>query len=128
MEKCYCGNHINKSNCCEPFLNGSAFPKTAEELMRSRYSAYVTANIQYILDTHHSLSRPNKEKQSILSWTKSVKWLGLKVHSTKQGLIHHNQGYVHFSALFIENGSIDKIEENSFFIKELGKWYYASRH
>lgn len=124
-EKCYCGQLKNKKECCEPFLNGLSLPETAEQLMRSRYSAYVTGNIDYIMNTHHISTRPIKEKKAILKWTLSVKWLGLTVHSTKDGLSKNNNGYVSFTALFLENGKMDKIQENSYFIKESGHWYYA---
>ena len=125
MEKCYCNSSQAKSICCEPFLTKKAIPETAEQLMRSRYSAYVTGNIAYILDTHHVSTSPIKDRKSILNWTKSVKWLGLTVHSTKQGHSNDTIGYVHFTAVFMENGQIDKIEENSHFVKENNKWYYA---
>ncbi len=125
MKKCYCGLPKAKNVCCEPFLNNVKQAVTAEELMRSRYSAYVTGNIKYILDTHHPSTRPtSKEKKSILKWTLSVNWLGLTVHSTKLGQINDNTGYVSFTALFMENGQIDKIQENSHFVKEENLWFY----
>lgn len=126
MEKCYCGLKKNKQECCSPFLSGTKKATTAEELMRSRYSAYVTGNIDYILSTHHHLTRPLKEKAEILKWTLSVKWLGLTVHSTNQGGLKDTIGYVNFTALFMEQGQLDRIEENSKFIKEADCWYYTS--
>lgn len=127
MEKCYCGLHIPKYNCCEPFLKNDKFPTTAESLMRSRYSAYVTGNIDYVLSTHHKSTRPIKEKRDILNWTLSVKWLGLTVHSKKLGQLTDQSGYVHFTAVFLENGQINKIEENSYFVKENGRWFYTPK-
>lgn len=125
MEKCYCGNNIPKHHCCEPYLNGVKSATTAESLMRSRYSAYVTGNINYILSTHHPTSRPTGDKNEILKWTLSVKWIGLTVHSSNKGEMNDSTGNVHFTALFVENGQIDNIEENSYFTKENNKWYYT---
>ena len=69
--------------------------------MRSRYSAYVTGNIDYILSTHHKSTRPVKEKMEILNWTRSVKWLGLTVHSKKSGQLNDQSGLCSFySCLF----------------------------
>lgn len=125
MEKCYCGNNVSKQNCCQPLLDGKDFAKTAEQLMRSRYSAYATGNIDYILSTHHHSTRPTKERRDILNWTLSVNWLGLTVHSTKNGTSNDTFGFVKFTALFLEQGKMSTIEENSHFLKENNRWYYA---
>ncbi|BBD09151.1 SEC-C motif domain-containing protein [Desulfovibrio ferrophilus] len=44
---CPCGSGKEYTACCEPIINGTPAP-TAEALMRSRYSAYVVGNIDYI--------------------------------------------------------------------------------
>ena len=50
---CPCGSGKTYDECCEPFIRGKAFPETAEQLMRSRYSAYTLQEIPYITDTLH---------------------------------------------------------------------------
>ena len=48
MEKidvCPCGSGLAYGECCAPVINGSAKAKTAEALMRARYTAYAVKNI-----------------------------------------------------------------------------------
>lgn len=123
---CYCNSNKPYSECCEPIILGSKDAQTAEQLMRSRYSGYVVADIDYLMKSHHSTTRPLKEKQSILKWTKSIKWMGLTIVATQNGLATDNDGYVEFKALFMENGKMGCIHENSYFVKENTVWYYKS--
>lgn len=99
---------------------------TAEELMRSRYCAFVSANIDYLLKTHYKSTRPNKNRNQILAWTKSVRWMGLEVLNSQKGMSHDSEGYVEFKAVFEENGKLDCIHEKSYFVKENNSWYYKS--
>src|SRR5262249_12642121 len=48
---CPCQSGQNLDQCCGPFIAGEAFPETAEQLMRSRYTAYTQANLGYIKKT-----------------------------------------------------------------------------
>lgn len=123
---CYCNSKKPYSECCEPIILGQKAAETAEQLMRSRYSAYVVADIDYIMNSHHAATRPTKERQSILKWTKSLKWVALEIISKQNGLATDNDGYVEFKALFLENGKMRCIHENSYFVKENNIWYYKS--
>ncbi len=124
--KCYCHSNKDFKQCCQPILRGKAIAETAEQLMRSRYSAYVMADIDYILRTHHPMSRPVSERQEILSWTKSVKWTGLEVLKVQHGSKNDLEGTVEFKANFTEKGQPDCIHENSYFRKDNGQWFYLS--
>ena len=123
---CFCNSSQLFEYCCQPIILGKRIAETAEQLMRSRYSAFVVANINYLMNTHHPSTRPSKEKKSILKWARSVKWMGLEILHTKQGQADDNEGFVEFKASFIEDGTLANIHENSFFVKENGKWYYKS--
>ena len=59
--------------------------ETAQQLMRSRYSAFVLANGDYLMETHHSSTRPIKEKKAIVKWAKSVQWIKLEIVETTKG-------------------------------------------
>ncbi len=122
--KCYCNTDKEHDQCCGPIIKGTQKAETAEQLMRSRYSAFVVADINYLLNSHHKSTRPTKERKSILKWTKSVQWIGLEIISTQKGTSTDTEGYVEFKALFMENGKLDCIHENSFFVKENGLWFY----
>ena len=63
--KCYCGHNKTYKECCEVFHLNNGKTKTAQQLMRSRYSAFVLAKGDYLMQTHHSSTRPIKEKKRL---------------------------------------------------------------
>lgn len=114
---CYCGTNKPYESCCEIFhLNGGK-TVTAEQLMRSRYSAFVLANGDYLMQTHHESTRPIKEKEAIVAWAKSVQWLKLEILETTEDTVT-------FNAFFTYKGEADYIHENSKFVKQNSIWYY----
>ena len=121
---CYCGSLKQYTNCCEKAHKNIAEAKTAEQLMRSRYSAFVLANGDYLMQSHHSSTRPVKEKKAIVKWAKSVEWIKLDVLETSKGTINDNEGTVTFNAHFKDNGKADIIHEKSTFVKENNHWTY----
>lgn len=119
---CPCNPKKLYSECCQKAHQDINSVKTAEVLMRSRYSAFVLANINYLQKSHHSSTRPNnKEKKEILEWTKSVIWQRLEV-------LNSTQNTVEFKAYFFENGKMDVIFEKSSFIKENDYWTYLKAY
>lgn len=127
MTFCYCKSQKPYAQCCEPILRGQMPALTAEALMRSRYSAFVTAHVDYLAVSQHASTRINKKEQvSTLNWTKSVAWLGLQIVNTRAGLASDNEGWVEFKATYLEDGQPACIHENSYFVKENGVWFYQS--
>lgn len=124
LMSCPCGTQKTYSECCEPAHKNISSVTTAEQLMRSRYTAFVMANGDYLMDSHHSSTRPTSEKEAIVSWAKSVSWIRLEVLETTKGGPTDTEGTVSFNALFFENGEVDVIREKSAFVKENGHWSY----
>lgn len=118
---CPCGSGLLYERCCEPYLNGTSHPATAEELMCSRYTAHVLRKEAYLLDSWHSSTRP----QQIEFLTERVKWIGLKIISTRAGLANDVRGRVEFLARYKINGKACRLHETSHFIKEQGRWFYV---
>src|SRR5690606_41891805 len=63
------------ANCCQPLHDGTP-AATAEELMRSRYSAYVLGLRDYLAATWHPSTRPDPFE---LDDTPGLRWLGLEI-------------------------------------------------
>ena len=124
--KCPCSSGNSYNDCCQPFLENKQNAPTALQLMRSRYTAFTQANINYLMKTHHISTRPIKEKSDIENWAKSVKWMGLTIINSDKGQTNDNEGMVEFKALFMENGQLQAIHEKSLFRKEKGIWHYVS--
>ncbi|MEX6625493.1 YchJ family protein [Tenacibaculum salmonis] len=123
--KCPCTPTKNYTDCCEKAHKNIQSVLTAEQLMRSRYSAFALANVDYLQKSHHSSTRPSKqENNEILQWTKSVEWIKLEIINTNKGSINDITGNVTFEAFFKENDKIDTIKENSSFCKEDNNWVY----
>lgn len=116
--QCPCNPNKKYSDCCQKAHQNINSVSSAEVLMRSRYSAFVLANIEYLQKSHHTSTRPSKpEKREIEKWTKSVNWLKLEV-------LNSTEDTVEFKAFFMENGAVNIIHENSKFCKENGIWVY----
>ncbi|BBE19032.1 UPF0225 protein YchJ [Aquipluma nitroreducens] len=94
--------------------------------MRSRYTAFTQANIDYLMRSHSIKTRPIKERKSIEKWAKSVVWMGLSILQVQAGEANDEIGYVEFKALYLENGKPQQIHEKSLFQRENGKWVYVS--
>lgn len=124
--QCPCNIEKKYSDCCQKAHQNIGSVSSAEALMRSRYSAFVLANIEYLQKSHYSKTRPSKkEKRNIEKWTKSVKWLKLEVLNTAKGATNENVGTVEFKAFFMENGTVNVIHENSKFTLENYHWVYV---
>ncbi len=124
--RCYCCSENEFIDCCQPFLIGDKKPQTAEQLMRSRYSAYSTVNIEYILRSTHPSTRKFHDGESIGNWAKSNDWQRLEIISKTGGEITDKKGTVEFKAYFIDaDGTAQIHHERSEFAKELGKWFFV---
>lgn len=121
---CACGSGNTYENCCGVLHETIQFAETAEQLMRSRYTAFTMANGDYLMTSHHTSTRPLDEKDDIVSWAKSVIWLKLEILNTTEGLISDIEGTVEFKAYFKDNGQERFIHENSRFVKENNHWVY----
>jgi len=121
---CNCGSVKAYKECCEIAHRSLKSVITAEQLMRSRYTAFTLANSDYLMESHHVSTRSISEKEEVVAWAKSVEWLELKITYSTKGLAKDNEGTVAFEAFFHENGELKSIKEHSKFVKENGCWYY----
>ena len=123
LPDCPCQSGLPYVQCCQRFIDPAPAqrPETAEQLMRSRYTAYVNKDTDYLLKTWHPDHRPYKLSLDDFA----NQWIGLKVKSTQQGSKQDTTGKVHFVARFKINGKAHKLEENSTFEKIDGQWLYV---
>ena len=56
--RCPCGTGLPLDECCGPLHDGTTTAATAEQLMRSRYSAFAVGDPAYLLATWHPTTRP----------------------------------------------------------------------
>lgn len=105
------------SECCEPFLTYKAKPLTPEQLMRSRYSAYVLGNGEYIVKTTAKENRFDDDIDLIKEYAKSITWLGLEVLAKKDNVVE-------FKAYYKDKEGVKVQHEKSNFIYEDEMWCY----
>jgi SEC-C motif-containing protein len=118
--ECPCGSGRRYAECCGRLHEGEARAETAEALMRSRYSAYALGKEAYLLSTWHASTRPTALD---LDGQPAPKWIGLRVQRHEQQ--DENHAIVEFIARYKLNGRAYKMQENSRFVKENGRWYYV---
>lgn len=124
--KCPCGTENTFETCCGPYLAGKALPDTAEKLMRSRYTAYTKADIEYIKKTMVPEERKSFDPVATKQWAELSKWKGLKIVDTKLGGPSDASGMVEFIATYEKDGNgIDHHEVSQFKKGKDGEWLFV---
>ena len=123
-EICPCGSGASFTDCCEPIIKGTRESETAEELMRARYSAFVTGAIDFIVASTHTRTRNEIDLSFIREWSETSTWHGLEIIETKQ--VNENKASVSFEARFTQNGEDHRHREKSVFEREKGKWRFVT--
>ncbi len=124
MEKCPCYSDKEYSDCCEPIIKGDRTARTAEECMRSRYTAYAKKEIDYIAKSVMPDKQKDVDLKGVLKWSESSVWEQLKVLSTKKGTAEDDIGIVEFIAVYVEKGKKRNHHEISTFKKIDNIWYF----
>ncbi len=117
---CLCGSILPYQQCCQPYHEGEKIPATAEQLMRSRFTAYAMRNIAYLQATWESSHRPEKIDFS----KETVQWQRLEIVSVKKGGLKDEKGIVEFKAFYTLDGQEAVMNEISRFKKIAQRWFY----
>lgn len=84
--------------------------------MRSRYTAFVQGDVDYLLETWHRDTRPPRLD---LEGEPPPKWLGLKIVA-----VTDDPPTVEFVARFRVGGKGRRLHERSRFVFEQDRWWY----
>jgi len=125
FDKCPCGSGAPFETCCGGILSGRRKADTAEQLMRSRYTAYVMKKVDYLVQTTHPDSRTDDLEKSIRTWMRQVEWLKLHVVATEGGSVTDETGHVEFMAEYLTDSGPGRHHECSVFEELEGEWYYV---
>lgn len=119
-ELCPCGSSKTYVECCGRYLDEQQIAATAEQLMRSRYTAYTLLREDYLLATWHESTRPVALN---LADEAPTQWLGLKIKSHRQ---QTGTAIVAFVARYKINGRAYRLQEISSFARgNDGRWFYV---
>lgn len=121
---CPCQSGQSYADCCQPFHLFHSFPQTAEQLMRSRYTAYVLQHIDYIVKTTAPLQQKRLNVAAISQWAAETDWAGLQIkkHLPQLSKIH---SMVEFDAFFVTNDRKQSHHEQSLFVSIDKRWYFV---
>lgn len=117
---CPCGLGNDYMHCCGRYIKASELPEIPEQLMRSRYTAYVLNNPEYIKKTWHERTRPNE-----LQLDSEINWLSLTIVDHQDNQRNGNEGWVEFVARYKNNTGVQTLHERSRFLRENGHWLYV---
>jgi SEC-C motif-containing protein len=117
---CYCKSGNSYANCCAPFHLLQRKPETCEQLMRSRFSAFILRLGEYLFNTYHPDFRGDITAEQLSE--KSLDWRNLQIIDSKD---QSKTGYVEFKAWYITDGELDCHHERSNFVKEQDQWLYC---
>jgi len=120
QDNCPCLSGDQYGECCGRFHAGTAEAATAEQLMRSRYSAFAQSDAGYLLRTWHPDKAP-----AALETDPGMVWRRLDILSTSGGGPFDNAGTVEFKAYYRHGGERGILHEVSRFVRENGRWYYV---
>ena len=128
-ERCPCSSGMRYENCCEPLHREQQRAATAEQLMRSRYSAFALAEVDYLIATHPDASMsPVQRRKELRNYCRETCWLGLKIKALDAGDVDDMEGTVTFEATFCAGGRRQVMTETSFFRRRdgdrEGNWLY----
>ena len=114
------GKPLPFARCCGPYLADFEHRSApdAQALMRSRYSAFVLEDADYLLATWHASTRPPE-----VGFEPGLKWLGLEVREHQ--LLDPTHAQVEFVARSRLAGRAQRLHERSRFVCEDGRWFYV---
>jgi SEC-C motif-containing protein len=117
---CPCGQPAAYEACCGRWHAGPEhlLAPDAEQLMRSRYSAFVLGLGDYLMDTWDPSTRP----PSLDLNEPRVRWTGLEVRGYDP--IDETRATVEFVAYSQQRGRRMRLHETSRFERKDGKWFY----
>ena len=119
QQPCPCGSGARYAVCCRPLHEGERAALTAEELMRSRYAAFVVGAGDYLVRTWHPAHRP-----ADLVLDPEMAWTGLELVDTRAGGPDDDEGEVEFRASWRHGAEAGVLHERSRFGRRAGRWVY----
>ena len=121
---CPCGSKKKIQYCCQKYISGKTKPQTAEQLMRSRYTAFYLGEIDYLVATLHPDKRQPTDRKELAKTIQQTTWLNLTIVSTTQGKKSDRIGTVEFVAAF-QPDEPRQLHERSRFQKIADNWFYV---
>jgi SEC-C motif-containing protein len=123
--KCPCGSELDYEKSSRPLITGKKNALTAEDLMRSRYTAYVVGEIDYLGKTLDDKGREDFDAESTREWSANTNWKELEIIATDGGGKGDENGTVEFVARYeMEKQLLEHHELATFQKNQDGVWEF----
>ena len=119
---CPCGL-AEYQDCCQPLHLGVKKATTAEQLMRSRYSAFAKGEMDYIQRTTAIGQQVVLDMKAIGDWSQANNWLKLEIVNRNEKL-DKTHAMVEFKAHYHDGKTQEIHHELSHFVKFDETWYF----
>ena len=116
LNLCPCCSGKSFELCCSQFINKNQTPNSAEQLMRSRYSAYTLKEGNYLLASWDESTRP----ETLELENDTTQWKQLKIISSSKDTVTF---VAYFTQNTLNKDKMYALTETSYFIKK-EKWLY----
>lgn len=120
-QPCPCGRPAAFAACCGAILAGTKTAETAEDLMRSRFTAHVVRDYRYLHRTYRETARLPYVEEEIED---PIPWTRLVIHAHEPE-VRPGVSIVEFSAFFSEKDAEHELRERSEFQRVDGAWIYT---
>lgn len=123
---CPCQSGASYGDCCQPLHRGEREAADPVALMRSRYAAYATGDVDYLVATlhpdHAERALPDElVRSSLRAACRDHRYTGLTILESS---VDGERGMVHFEAKVFQKGKDLSFRERSQFAKVSGAWRY----
>jgi SEC-C motif-containing protein len=108
-DTCPCGSGATYDACCGPLLANRVQAGSPEQLMRSRYTAFVVGDADHLFRTWHPRTRPDD-----VSPDPATRWTGLEVLAATGDTVE-----------FVASWEGGRMHELSRFEQRGGRWVYV---
>ena len=120
-QPCPCGSGKTYAQCCQPILKRQRPAETAEQLMRSRFTAHVAHDYEHL---HRTFVETWKEPYVPEEEEGGREWTRLVIHSHETGP-KPDHATVDFTAYYREGDKELAFPEKAEFHKIEGNWIYT---
>lgn len=117
---CPCGSGDELAECCGPVLAGERPAATAEQVMRSRFTAFALGDAEYLVHSWVPETRPDR-----VTIDPDQQWTKLEIIDTVDGRELAATGVVEFRAHYERAGEPGSLHERSNFRRHQGRWVYV---
>jgi SEC-C motif-containing protein len=120
-QPCPCGSGQTFAQCCDPILTQQRPAASAEELMRSRFTAHVAHDYAHL---HRSYLKSSREPYVPEEDAGGRNWTRLVIHSHEPGA-RPDTAFVDFTAYYREGDAEHSFPEKAEFQRIDGAWFYT---